>query len=370
MKLNFRKWHVGDEETLVNIIDHYDRSFADFHHHEAGKTSIDEARGYIMGFVDLLYYHKGYACAIEMDGNVVGHVQIEPRYDLYKANCDLEIFLLPEACGKGIGTESLKRMIDYAFNGPLNFECLFVTLYEGNMAAVRMCEKAGLKFAGFDDSCDWQLHGHPCRKLAYGIRRPCRELSNAGVELKPWECRDIEALVHLFESVDDRYDYIPKPWEQDSDRYADSLRVQRTPEQLEQSKRYACREEIDAWHAYEEADSSIYRAILNNGEIVGLISVRMQQKPQHIDGLLGYMMMSEHCGKGIVSKAIPLMLREAFDLRPLHRVTALVFGPNKASRRVLEKNGFHLEGIQKEAVDCDGKPTDHCIYGILRSEFE
>jgi len=52
-----------------------------------------------------------------------------------------------------------------------------------------------------------------------------------------------------------------------------------------------------------------------------------------------------------------------------HRISAWVYSPNVASKRVLEKNGFCLEGVQKEAVLCEGVPTDHILYGLLKSEM-
>jgi RimJ/RimL family protein N-acetyltransferase len=37
---------------------------------------------------------------------------------------------------------------------------------------------------------------------------------------------------------------------------------------------------------------------------------------------------------------------------------------------VLQKNGFRLEGVQKDAVMCEGVPVDHLVYGLLRKDFQ
>ena len=42
------------------------------------------------------------------------------------------------------------------------------------------------------------------------------------------------------------------------------------------------------------------------------------------------------------------------QLLDILRITGRVYEPNKASRRVLEKNGFELEGLLKQAVDKNG----------------
>ena len=81
-------------------------------------------------------------------------------------------------------------------------------------------------------------------------------------------------------------------------------------------------------------------------------------------------MMPEYCGKGIATKAVHLMVDEVFStLAELHRVSAWVYAPNEASKRVLLKNGFRLEGVLKEAVMCEGEPVDYLVYGLIRKDF-
>ena len=55
----------------------------------------------------------------------------------------------------------------------------------------------------------------------------------------------------------------------------------------------------------------------------------------------------------------------AFASLDIIRITGLVYEPNIASRRVLEKNGFTLEGMMKNAVVKDGNVYDLCVYGKL-----
>ena len=370
MNFELRQWYFGDEENLINIYDHYDRSQCYDNFKEPGTTSHSDANFRIRWYVDMGYEGEGFARAIVLDDKVVGHIQYTKRHDIYDANCDVEVYLLPEACGKSIGSEAVRQMEEYAFNDS-NFECMFATMLDTNVAARRMFEKAGMKYCGIDDSCEWERDGKPCTKVVYGIRRPRKETKGCGVELRPWEARDIDALVHLYESGDSRYDDIPNPIIRcGRARSLEEIEAMKSEDRRMQML-FSMRETVDGWNVWERRNGDIYRAIVNNGEIVGLISVCMQYGNQSIDGLLGYMMMKEHCGKGVATKAVPLMLEEAFRLRPqLHRVTAWVYATNEASKRVLQKNGFHLEGSQKEAVLCEGKPTDHLVYGLLKQAFE
>ena len=368
MNIELRHWYFGDEQALINLYDNYDRSFCEFNYPEPGQCDESDANWRIRMYVDMGYEGYGYARAIVLDEKVVGHIQYTKSEDVYDANCDVEIILLPEACGKGVGSEAVKQMMEHAFNVS-NFESMFATMLDTNVAARRMAEKAGMEYYGIDNSCKWTFHGEPCTKVIYSIRRSRKETTNSGVEIKPWKCRDIDALARLYETVDDRYDDIVNPiLACERARSMEDIEAME-PEMRQKRMLFAMRGNVDEWNIRERHGSDIYRAIVNDGEIVGIVSVRMQYGKQSLDGLLGYMMMPEYCGKGIATKAVRLMLEEAFSLRKLHRISAWVYRPNAASIKVLEKNGFCLEGVQKEAVLCEGAPTDHLLYGLLKSDM-
>ena len=57
----------------------------------------------------------------------------------------------------------------------------------------------------------------------------------------------------------------------------------------------------------------------------------------------------------------------AFSSLDIVRISAEPFASNLASRKVLEKAGFSLEGILQKSVFKNGKLLDSCIYAkILR----
>ncbi|MBO7489492.1 MAG: GNAT family N-acetyltransferase [Bacteroidales bacterium] len=366
--MELRQWYFGDEKSLINLYDNFDRSCCEYAYPEPGMCDESRANFMIRHYVDMGYDGDGYARAIVVDGKVVGHIEYRKRFDIYNADCDVEIILLPEVCGRGVGSEAVRRMMENAFCMH-NYECMYATMLDTNISARRMVEKAGMKYCGIDDSGECIFQGKPCTRVVYGIRRQRKEIKNAGVELKQWEACDIDALAKIFETVDGRFDDIPNPILR-SRRARSIEEIESWDEKKRQIQMLYCmREYVDLWNVLERQDDDIYRAIVNNGEIVGLISVSMQNGNRSIDGLLGYMIMQEFCGRGIATKAVKLMLDEAFSQRNLHRISAWVYKPNEASSRVLEKNGFCLEGIQKDAILCEGNPTDHLLYGLLRSDF-
>jgi ribosomal-protein-alanine N-acetyltransferase len=81
--------------------------------------------------------------------------------------------------------------------------------------------------------------------------------------------------------------------------------------------------------------------------------------------LIGYSLDKQYNGNGYVTEAVSLAVEFAFNKINLHRVEAGVMPSNTASMRVLEKVGFHKEGIAKKSVKLNGKWEDHQILAII-----
>ena len=81
---------------------------------------------------------------------------------------------------------------------------------------------------------------------------------------------------------------------------------------------------------------------------------------------LGYWVAEPYWGKGIMSRAISLMVAYGFENFDINRVFARPFGRNIGSIKVLEKNGFVLEAKLSNTVFKDDKYEDELIYGIRR----
>ncbi|TDT72411.1 acetyltransferase (GNAT) family protein [Hypnocyclicus thermotrophus] len=60
-----------------------------------------------------------------------------------------------------------------------------------------------------------------------------------------------------------------------------------------------------------------------------------------------------------MSEAVNEIIKFAFDNLNLHRIEANVLPRNKASMKVLEKNGFILEGYSKDYLKIDDEWKDH-----------
>lgn len=113
----------------------------------------------------------------------------------------------------------------------------------------------------------------------------------------------------------------------------------------------------------QEGKEGIFRAIIVDGKYVGSISVEKKSDVFCKDAEIGYFLSSDKWSKGIMTKAVSEITKIAFDKLDIIRITGIVYKPNIASQRVLEKNDFVLEGIKKNAVFKNGNIYDMCIYG-------
>ena len=113
----------------------------------------------------------------------------------------------------------------------------------------------------------------------------------------------------------------------------------------------------------KEGKSGIFRSVRVDGEIVGNITVEQKEDVFVKDAELGYLLLPDMWSKGIMSEAVRRICEIAFKELDIVRITGQVYEPNAASRRILEKNGFELEGILKKAVFKEGKIWNLCVYG-------
>ncbi len=87
---------------------------------------------------------------------------------------------------------------------------------------------------------------------------------------------------------------------------------------------------------------------------------------------IGYWIAPEHWGKGYATEALSFFIDFLFREYSINKVSAHVLATNKASQRVLEKNGFKLEGmLRKHTWDRErGRFEDLLVYRLLREEWE
>ena len=83
---------------------------------------------------------------IEVDGLAVGSVSLFDQDDLVR-HAEIGIVLLPEARGRGIGTEAIAQVVEFAFVRR-NLRRLHLQAISSNTGAIRVYEKAGFVVEG------------------------------------------------------------------------------------------------------------------------------------------------------------------------------------------------------------------------------
>ena len=83
---------------------------------------------------------------------------------------------------------------------------------------------------------------------------------------------------------------------------------------------------------------------------------------------VGYALATEHQGRGLMTRALVLLLSDLFANTRLERVEARCAIDNLPSQRVLEKVGFEREGRLRSYFRLHGRRVDNWLYAILKGE--
>lgn len=103
----------------------------------------------------------------------------------------------------------------------------------------------------------------------------------------------------------------------------------------------------------------------DNGKLIGDVSLFNISRGALQKCLIGYSLDKQYNGHGYTTEAVSLAVKYAFDELKLHRIEAGVMLNNIGSMRVLEKAGFHREGIEQKGVKINGQWEDHQIFAII-----
>ena len=110
-----------------------------------------------------------------------------------------------------------------------------------------------------------------------------------------------------------------------------------------------------------EGKKGIFRAIVVDGKIIGSISVERSAEDPN-EGEIGYMLLKEYWSKGIATKTVSQICGIAFRELSLDRIVAKVYEPNKASIKVLEKNGFVCIQTLNSVTTDEGYTANLLVY--------
>lgn len=103
-------------------------------------------------------------------------------------------------------------------------------------------------------------------------------------------------------------------------------------------------------------------------ELAGQLTVGSIVRGSNRSALIGYWIDQKFAGRGIVPTALAMAVDHSFHVAGLHRLEAGIQPENHASRRVMEKLGFHEEGLRRGLVHINGAWRDHLCYALTAEE--
>lgn len=128
----------------------------------------------------------------------------------------------------------------------------------------------------------------------------------------------------------------------------------------------ATKEQMKFFADLEKNETGIWWAVcsLDNNFFYGaggLNSLSKEQKKAQI----GFWLISDFWGKGIMKEAMPLICNYGFDKLGLHRIEGIVETENTNCKRAMAKLDFEYEGTMKECEIKNGKFISLDIYAKL-----
>ncbi|WP_226579854.1 GNAT family N-acetyltransferase [Halobacillus litoralis] len=167
--------------------------------------------------------------------------------------------------------------------------------------------------------------------------------------LREMEEKDWEAI-HTYASIPDVCRY--QPWGPNSER---------------ETKEYV--KQIIADKGKEERTRYVWAVVEEEGhQLIGVGELNIIDV-YHATGEISYILHPDYWGRGLGTDIASRLIAHGFQYLALHRIEATCDPRNKASMRVLEKNGMQKEGRMRGHLRMEQGWRDSYLYSVLDSEY-
>lgn len=173
------------------------------------------------------------------------------------------------------------------------------------------------------------------------------ELEGENIYFKPLSINDADK-VHSYASDEDVSRYI-------------GWRLMKTLNETSEYVEEMIRRVLAGTHLYASV------VLKSTNEIIGTAMIfNFNREANHAE--IGYVFHKDYWGKGYGTEAVELMSNFAFETLNLHKLHACVVDGNVGSARILEKNGFEMEGRIKDYYFIEDMYYNELIFGRLKSK--
>ena len=121
-------------------------------------------------------------------------------------------------------------------------------------------------------------------------------------------------------------------------------------------------------HKQARAGATYPFAIDVDGRFAGQITVNNIVRGSAQFASIGYWLDRQYAGRGVMPRAVALVIDHCFTSAGLHRIEVAIRPENSNSLRVVEKLGIREVGYAPKFLHIDGDWRDHRIYAVTREE--
>lgn len=108
----------------------------------------------------------------------------------------------------------------------------------------------------------------------------------------------------------------------------------------------------------------------NINRIIGTVSFTNIVRGVFLSCFLGYKLDMDEINRGYMTEAVSKGIAVMFEDYGLHRIEANIMPKNLRSLKVVEKLGFHNEGLALKYLKINGKWEDHIHMVLLNSSMD
>jgi ribosomal-protein-alanine N-acetyltransferase len=112
-----------------------------------------------------------------------------------------------------------------------------------------------------------------------------------------------------------------------------------------------------------------YWVLSESGELAGVININEIVRGSFRSGYLGYYAFAPHNGRGYMTTGLRTVVSRAFRQLRLHRLEANIQPDNEASRRLVKRLGFKLEGYSPRYLKIAGQWRDHERWAVTAENW-
>ena len=129
----------------------------------------------------------------------------------------------------------------------------------------------------------------------------------------------------------------------------------------------ATKEQMTFFADLEKNGTGIWWAVcsIDNKTFYGAGGLNSLNK-EHKKAEIGFWLISDFWGKGIMKEAMPLICNYGFNNLGLHRIEGIVETENKNCKNAMAKLNFQHEGTMKECEVKNGKFISLDIYALVK----